>query len=369
MTTIKQAEIKSLTGLRGIAALYVVLYHFKAGNFFDGFPNTFFHHGYLAVDLFFVLSGFVMALTYHSDFINKVTLSSYKEFMGRRVARIYPLFLIMTLLFITFYSFVPDKIPHDVEFSVTAIISNLLMVQAWGVSPSIVSASWSISTEFAAYILFPFLVLLIFGHQKIFGHLITLISMVIIIIMSQSSLGLIYEVNNVSNLNISQGDTPYPLIRCLCEFIIGIWAYRVYRDSCQAQNKLNHIIQGHWLSAILAIIILCGLCIPKIDAFVVFLLPFLIISLANDSSPIAKIIGWKPLYLLGLISYSLYLCHLMIFWIRPELIELLTRYQIPHTQFVALAIQVIISLVTASFFYLCVERPGRVYFRKLLEFI
>jgi peptidoglycan/LPS O-acetylase OafA/YrhL len=367
MTTIQQAEIKSLTGLRGIAALYVVLYHFKAGNFFEGVPNTFFHHGYLAVDLFFVLSGFVMALTYHSDFINKVTLSSYKELIGRRIARVHPLYLMMTLLFTIFYWLVPNKIPHDVEFSATAIVSNLFLIQAWGIAPSIVSAGWSISTEFAAYLLFPFLVLVIFSYQKIFSHLIALISMTVIIIISQSSLGSIYEVNNVSNLNIWQEYTLYPLIRCLCEFIIGMWAYRLYRDSCQAQNKLSHIIHSNWPSLILAIIIFCGLCIPKIDAFIVFLLPFFIISLANDSSPVAKIISWKPLYLLGLISYSLYLCHLMIFWIRSELIELLTRYQILHTQLVALAIQISISLVTASFFYLCVEKPGRLFFRKILD--
>jgi peptidoglycan/LPS O-acetylase OafA/YrhL len=58
------SEIRALTGLRGLAAIFVVVFH-EAGNFSgDGPAATFLRHGYNAVDLFFVLSGFVMALTY-----------------------------------------------------------------------------------------------------------------------------------------------------------------------------------------------------------------------------------------------------------------------------------------------------------------
>lgn len=61
-------EIRALTGLRGIAAILFVVFH-EAGNFAGTGPAaTFLRHGYNAVDLFFVLSGFVMALTYRAKF-------------------------------------------------------------------------------------------------------------------------------------------------------------------------------------------------------------------------------------------------------------------------------------------------------------
>jgi peptidoglycan/LPS O-acetylase OafA/YrhL len=60
-------EIRSLTGLRGVAVAYVVVHHFFLGLTFTNPFTTFLAHGYLAVDLFFVLSGFVMTLNYGMD--------------------------------------------------------------------------------------------------------------------------------------------------------------------------------------------------------------------------------------------------------------------------------------------------------------
>jgi hypothetical protein len=62
---LKRGEIKSLTGLRGVAACAVVLYHYQGS---DAGLGRFVLHGYTAVDLFFALSGFVMALTYAGAF-------------------------------------------------------------------------------------------------------------------------------------------------------------------------------------------------------------------------------------------------------------------------------------------------------------
>jgi|GEM_PF-3950304 len=82
ITVQKQYEIKSLTGLRGIAAVYVMPFHFKFSNFTSEFIKQFFDHGYLAVDIFFVLGGFIMVLTYKSLFQKWIFLFCVQRIYG-----------------------------------------------------------------------------------------------------------------------------------------------------------------------------------------------------------------------------------------------------------------------------------------------
>ena len=76
------SEIKSLTGLRGIAAMVVVIYHVFKNTWIARYTQN----GYLAVDVFFVLSGFVMMLTYGQSFEVNPTLRRYVSFLWARLA-------------------------------------------------------------------------------------------------------------------------------------------------------------------------------------------------------------------------------------------------------------------------------------------
>ena len=87
----KSREIRALTGLRGIAALYVVFFHANGLHAFPSVVRPFVSHGYMAVDLFFILSGFVMAMTYGGLFENGFNFNNFKTFLLLRLARIYPL--------------------------------------------------------------------------------------------------------------------------------------------------------------------------------------------------------------------------------------------------------------------------------------
>ncbi|HCN9228562.1 TPA: acyltransferase [Escherichia coli] len=131
-------EIKSLTGIRGIAALYVVLYHTVG--------SIIFHNGYLAVDLFFILSGFIMCVVYNDSFNDSITIKDYTNFMLHRFARIYPLYIfLVALAIIAFYAF-------GKHFTAKEILSNILLIQNLGLSKSIVGPSWSVSVEFILYL-------------------------------------------------------------------------------------------------------------------------------------------------------------------------------------------------------------------------
>ena len=87
-------QIRPLTGIRGLAASYVVAYRAPVLSWIR--QSEFLRHGYLAVDLFFVLSGFVMAMSYSRMFASGFSPRHYGAFLIRRLARIYPLYLLVT---------------------------------------------------------------------------------------------------------------------------------------------------------------------------------------------------------------------------------------------------------------------------------
>src|SRR6201995_531982 len=85
-------EIVPLTSIRGIAAFFVVLHHIRPADVYLPVPiHNFIYHNYFWVDLFFVLSGFVMALTYAHMFSTHYSWSTHWGFLAKRLARIYPL--------------------------------------------------------------------------------------------------------------------------------------------------------------------------------------------------------------------------------------------------------------------------------------
>ena len=158
-------EIDALTGIRGIAAVIVIAYHtYPAADFPYGLSHLV-ARGYLAVDVFFVLSGFVMALTYGPMFRDRISVPAILTFLLRRVARLYPLYIVFLGLRIV-YSLavyhslqVPDgwfamNLPHPVK----DVIANIFMIQSWGVAKAATTPTWSISTEWGAYFVFPFIV-------------------------------------------------------------------------------------------------------------------------------------------------------------------------------------------------------------------
>src|SRR6266513_2856834 len=94
--------LPALTSMRGLAAWWVVLYHFRDEVPKALFGNTLYYvisHGDLAVDFFFELSGFVIALRYAGQF-SRPNWAVYKDFLIARLARLYPAYISILVLFI-----------------------------------------------------------------------------------------------------------------------------------------------------------------------------------------------------------------------------------------------------------------------------
>src|SRR5882724_4992502 len=127
-------EIRPLTSIRGIAAMAVVAYHFR-DNFTEKFYldgiTLLFSRGYLWVDFFFLLSGFILSHVHAEEFIRGP--APYRTFLVKRIGRVYPLHVI-TLFVLLLPFFWPEAQLMASTRTPSSFVSNLLMVHAWGLT-------------------------------------------------------------------------------------------------------------------------------------------------------------------------------------------------------------------------------------------
>jgi peptidoglycan/LPS O-acetylase OafA/YrhL len=154
-------RIAALDFYRYIAAISVVAFHFIE---FAGYDRTrgigFWISDFgLFVDFFFILSGFVLGLTYARSV---KTPQKIFQFLRRRIARIWPLHLLTTLGFVSIFVFGYSSNPEN--YRLGSIIEQLLLVQSWQINAPLPLnfPAWSISAEWAMYLIFPALVWLRF---------------------------------------------------------------------------------------------------------------------------------------------------------------------------------------------------------------
>jgi len=150
------ANIKPLTALRFFAAFWVVMFHYWP-KLDVGFTPAIADKGYLGVEAFFVLSGFILCHVYLRGFGEG--RFRYGDFLWNRLARVYPLHL-ATLVGVGTMAVVGAMAGLRVDpniLSWPSLPANLLLVHAWGFAPVAGwnHASWSISAEWFAYLSFP----------------------------------------------------------------------------------------------------------------------------------------------------------------------------------------------------------------------
>ncbi len=170
-----KGEIKALTGLRIVAAVWVVLFHFRpmladaSPDFLDTLAPVL-NCGAQGVDLFFMLSGFVLAWNYLDRMGRTWSTRATAHFLWLRLARVWPVYLVtlhLAALWVIFTLHVGRVPAPDVaDFTAISYIRQVLLVQLW-FQPFFDGSSWdgpawSISAEWLAYVLFGALVLVIF---------------------------------------------------------------------------------------------------------------------------------------------------------------------------------------------------------------
>ncbi|MCQ1059580.1 acyltransferase [Photobacterium sp. ZSDE20] len=373
-----KSAIPILTPLRGIAALCVVFFHARIIIFPQWMtPLTEYTHfvenGYLWVDLFFILSGFVMMHVYQSTFVRGVTPSKWKHFIWLRFSRIYPLFFITLIVLITWETF---KASNGIGFyggalfekwgmsgipafegpfnRSEALLPNALMLHgflvtdlSWNIS------SWSLSVEWLSYMIFPFLVSLLLKRKLSFLFPVIFI------------LGLLYINHTKGSLDVTGGLLAF--IRAITSFTLGAWMYTV--SITEKQQRIMNNDFALWTIFAICIGLLHLQKTSYHNVLVVSSFAALVLISAQQSernTPVFKLLDNRFTRFLGDISYSLYLWHAVLLLAGIEIAHLLFPEQLTTWQNqtswgtacigAGVFISIAISISTLSYYYL--EKPA-----------
>jgi peptidoglycan/LPS O-acetylase OafA/YrhL len=303
----KTAEYRTaLNALRGFAAIYVVLYHLRHYTIFDWFaavpPLKF---GYIGVDFFFLLSGLIISHVYLQKSLN-APLSFWLEFVWLRIARLMPvhLLLMVMLLLAALIGPIFDKgwLPLTGQqisdwFSLSFLVRQWLLPDdyAWN------SPAWSVSAELFAYVVvFPVLAVAAARYARV--------PLATVLVAAGAALFL-FVIAAAGTINIKSGAGP--LIRVTAGFVAGTGLFLLLNNGKRARHW--DTIMGLTLAAAIPTFVVALWMeqsnLPS-DIVLIGYLAVLICSTYQAQGFFARFLAQKPLFWLGEISFSLYLCHI-----------------------------------------------------------
>ncbi len=342
-----------IDGLRAISVIAIVLLHAGFGLFSGGF---------IGVDIFFVISGYLITTILIEDIVNKKNNILY--FYQRRARRILPaLFFVLVITYIiSWFIFLPG--PHKVvgQYTVTSIfsVSNfLLFLQGnnyfgleQGQNP--LFHTWSLGVEEQFYLLFPAFLILIWGlgRRK---------SFFIIVILTAISFG-VSELTLDNNLNANF----YLLHSRIWELFAGsIVAFVLWNRNIKSSNVFS--VLG--MAAIIFSFFFYDQFtpFPSVFTLVPIIGVMLIILYGNKGTVVAKLLGNKIFVNIGIASYSIYLWHVPLkifssYMISDQIIQLIFYFfflsmlswfsyrfvEMPFRKSISFKVLLIISLIVGS---------------------
>lgn len=334
-------HIPALTGLRGIAALWVLLYHLL-----DAAPLAV-RIGYLGVDLFFVLSGFVLMHVYH-DRLRTPGARAVGAFLVARIARIYPLHLAALALVVLAVGLLPGfaaRYPMPSErFGTPALVAGILLAQNWGfVLPTSWNApAWSLSAEWAAYLAFPLLVRPVLAVRS--GRLAAALA------MGAVAAGVV--VLDLAKAPGSATGTP-GMVRLAAGFVAGCLLQRAHAASLR--------VGGAPALAVIAGALGLGMASSS-PRLATLAFPPLVLLAARHDRPLDRLLAGRVMVFLGRISYAIYLLHWIVIQLRNWL-----SWRHPALNAWRAAIDpavVVVVLVLSSLAYRQLEEPMRARIRR-----
>lgn len=307
-------EIRALTGARALPPLFLVLYHYHEGHGYQHLPwfDIFVAKGYLWVEFFFILSGFVLTYVYLSRWESLFTLKGYGLFLRNRLARLYPVHLAMIIVLAIMlvvlralahaggYVSVFDLPVYHPDMSARALIFNLLLIQAWHVMGHLSwnGVAWFISVEFALCLAFP---IFLFAARGSVARALLLLA-----------LGFI----TLRNLALTSGhglDITFDLglVRGFADFAIGVALAMLHRHADSYAQRLPELaftaIQLLVFGIFFYAMYHTGWAHNPMDVWIAAAMTLIVASLCFDRGAIARLFTLKPLRRLGEWSYAIYM--------------------------------------------------------------
>ncbi|MBJ7500736.1 MAG: acyltransferase [Sphingopyxis sp.] len=341
--------LPTLTGLRGFAALMVLFYHIRSGMtcFLADEAISVLAQGYLAVDLFFVLSGFVLWWTYGGEFRDRGVRAA-PHFIVRRFARIFPLHIAILSAMALFAAalIVSGRDPGD-HYSFAELPAHYLLVQNWGFGDRLAwnDPAWSISTEWAAYLLL----------AGIGGWLTRLPrgawSFPLLVVAMAASLG--WWFGSTGRASIGDDIPATGLLRCLVEFGIGIllcqW-WTAQRERPHGTAIIHATALG--LAGVAALLLVVAGSQPAAVPLIMTAVVILALQASTARQPLlsGRIAQW-----LGDISYAVYLSHFFL-WILFKLFFVDDPAMVDPVRILAF---ILLTLAASHLLHVVLEVPAR----------
>ena len=370
--------LTTLTPLRGIAALLVLLFH--ANNVLlplaDNTKTRFIESGFLWVDFFFILSGFIISYVYGSHFKEAVTSGGIWKYMLARFARVYPLHL-FTLIWVVVCVVITMRLATSLDpfflriYNLKAIPASLLMVQSMHVYTTLPlnSPSWSLSTEWWAYFVFPFLAKPL-ASLKNSGKLTGIILLIAFYVFLMFYVG---PNSGSPKLGKPTMDltADFGFLRCIAAFILGMFVYEFYKD------KTGYaLLKRSWVFLVFFSGLITAMHFGINHLLIIAFFPLIIMAAAYNNTNLKRILDMKILQRLGDWSFSIYMVHIPIVYTyyiflvkeNPSLFADISKFSITTPSYIIswavslifMAITIFISFLTYRF----IEVPARNYFNR-----
>jgi peptidoglycan/LPS O-acetylase OafA/YrhL len=353
-------QLTALTTLRFVAALHVVLFHMWVTGELTTGPGlfrSFVSIGYIGVNFFFVLSGFILVYTYTRPSLDA------PRFWQARFARIYPAYAVSLLVSAPFFFYAVRSLhlpfyAWSAQHLPVACIATLTLLQSWIPQGALTwnPVCWSLSVEAFFYLLFP--VLLLWCRRRATRALPVWIGACALVSLSLSLLYIGLHPDGIDKVN--SGETTLlwknilsfnPVVR-LPEFLTGMLAGELFLRAQVSRTRALPLVLGGVLVVVTLTALVGVVPTPLISAG--FLSPAfaaIIFGLALQP-PWAAFLELKWLMLLGEASYSLYLLHSTV---MSEVYDRLPSF--PHGTRASLAFAAAIGAAVLCFIF--VEQPAR----------
>jgi peptidoglycan/LPS O-acetylase OafA/YrhL len=349
-------DLPSLTGLRGAAAIWVLLYHVT--RFAPRFGVSWIADapglkwGWMGVDLFFVLSGFILMRVHGGDFL-RPSVEVTAQFAKARLARVYPLSLaVLSLIALVAWwdpSFVAwARLRNPDNFSFAAFVKTALLATRWGPPGGDWNQPvWSLSVELVGYCAFPLLAWGLSTRSFVIALAVTGASL--------TSLAVHQVVGGIAGLDLIGQDEA--LLRMGFCFTAGV-------ALCRARSLASPRVSS-WAGGLawLACALIVATCVvPLGPALAPAAFTLLIFALSFEKGAVNQVMSSKPMLLLGRLSFPLYLAHL------TPLMWLAHRFGGaglgPWAASAVLVLYLVGALGLAFVLHHAVERPSRRWARR-----
>ena len=366
-----RGEIKALTGLRAVAATWVVLFHVQAlaWPYLDQLPlvRQVISAGWTGVELFFVLSGFVITLSYVERVGRRPSPRVVGRFVLNRFARVWPAWAAVTMVaggwvwLMRRNGLDADLVVAHPDADLATLSQQLTMTHMWGrqdpVGAGYVLPGWSISAEWAAYLAFPLLAVALRWLRHLPAWLL-----------------LAAAVLTMSPLSVTAFTTGTPdsaqdwVLRIACGFTAGALTALAVRRA-RVTERLESLALGLVCSSLCMVV---GGAVwagwrrgsdysQDFSGVVVVLFPLLVFGLALTDRGPARWLSGRSIVHGGRLSYSLYLVHFVVldvvvtmWWQRPE-----HRGELTPGLALAVVPLVMVCFVLSAALHHGVEEPGR----------